>query len=153
MLAIEEMKKKDYSEALKYITAARQWPENLGVGKPYESDIDERLEDWLAYQNYLKLNNEQAAQQMLTKILSVMPSNDNENISSSSNNLVSAWALQKTGKAEQAEKFLQGWLNKSPNNPLAHWAMNIYKGEEFNLPEGKRTDTDYKIIQQWIAMQ
>src|SRR5205085_9296246 len=109
---------------------ARQWPENLGVGKPYDSDIDERLEDWLAYENYAKLNNEQAAQQMLTKILSFNLVNNNGNISPSSNNLISAWALQKTGKAEQGEKLLQNWLNKSPNNKLAQWAMDTYDGKK-----------------------
>ena len=153
MLAMEEMEKKNYNEALKYIIAARQWPENLGVGKPYESDIDERLEDWLAYQNYIKLNNGQAAQQMLNKILSFNLTNNGGNLSPSSNNLISAWAMQKSGKAEEGEKLLQDWNNKSPNNQLAQWAMKMYKGEQFSLSEETRTDTDYKIIQQWIEMQ
>jgi hypothetical protein len=35
------------ADALKRIAAAREWPENLGAGKPYPEDVDERLEDWL----------------------------------------------------------------------------------------------------------
>ena len=55
MLAIEKMRAKDYNAALKFINAAKLWPENLGAGKPYQEDIDERLEDWLLYDCYDKL--------------------------------------------------------------------------------------------------
>ena len=69
MLALDEMEKKNYKKALQYIAASRQWPENLGVGKPYSEDIDERVENWLAYESYTRLGNEQAARPMLDKIL------------------------------------------------------------------------------------
>lgn len=36
-----------YKDALKHIAAAREWPENLGVGKPYDNLIDSATEDWL----------------------------------------------------------------------------------------------------------
>lgn len=39
------IKKGKYKEALIYIADARQWPEHLGVGRPY--DTDEHLEDYL----------------------------------------------------------------------------------------------------------
>jgi tetratricopeptide (TPR) repeat protein len=35
------------ADALRYVSAARDWPENLGAGKPYPEEADERLEDWL----------------------------------------------------------------------------------------------------------
>ncbi|TMI67660.1 MAG: DUF5107 domain-containing protein, partial [Bacteroidetes bacterium] len=76
MLALDEMKKKNYKQALQYIAAARLWPENLGVGKPYDDDIDERVEDWLAYENYARLGNDQAAKQMLDHILAFKPYRD-----------------------------------------------------------------------------
>ncbi|MCL2120611.1 MAG: DUF5107 domain-containing protein, partial [Planctomycetaceae bacterium] len=34
-------------EAKRWVQAARLWPENLGSGKPYPADVDERIEDWL----------------------------------------------------------------------------------------------------------
>src|SRR5690606_3396169 len=49
MLALEEMKKKNYKKAQAYVTQSRLWPENLGVGKPYDDEIDSRLEDWMDY--------------------------------------------------------------------------------------------------------
>lgn len=47
MQALENIKAQQYEKALGNIRDARTWPENLGVGKPYPEDIDERLEDFL----------------------------------------------------------------------------------------------------------
>ena len=49
MQAAQMMQKKNYKASLKFISEARLWPENLGVGKPYDEDIDYRLEDWMTY--------------------------------------------------------------------------------------------------------
>ena len=50
MLAVEALRKGDARGAQREIDAARLWPENLGAGKPYPADVDERLEDFLAAQ-------------------------------------------------------------------------------------------------------
>jgi hypothetical protein len=47
MEAVDGIKNKQYKKALGFIAAARQWPENLGVGAPYLQDQDLRIEDWL----------------------------------------------------------------------------------------------------------
>ncbi len=47
MLAVESMGAKKWDVATQLIAAARAWPERLGVGKPYDADTDERLEDYL----------------------------------------------------------------------------------------------------------
>ena len=39
------MKRSEYSEAIVVLTESKEWPENLGVGRPY--DPDERLQDYL----------------------------------------------------------------------------------------------------------
>jgi hypothetical protein len=113
MLALEEMQKQNYQKALEYTAAARQWPENLGVGKPYENDIDERLENWLDFQNYTKLENKPATQQALGKILSFTSSLAKDR-RPSANDLVYAWALQQSGKEGEAEKLLKDAVLRSP---------------------------------------
>jgi len=50
------IKNSRYKKALEYIDSARQWPVNLGVGRPYETD--EMTEDSLALECYKKLKNE-----------------------------------------------------------------------------------------------
>lgn len=47
MQAVEAIKKGQRKKALTFITAAEQWPANLGVGEPYKEDQDLRLEEWL----------------------------------------------------------------------------------------------------------
>jgi tetratricopeptide (TPR) repeat protein len=47
MLAVAQMSAKQYPKALASIEQARAWPENLGVGKPYPEDLDEKAENWL----------------------------------------------------------------------------------------------------------
>jgi predicted Zn-dependent protease len=48
MLAIDAMRAAKWDDARRLIAAAREWPERLGAGKPYDADLDERLENWLA---------------------------------------------------------------------------------------------------------
>lgn len=47
MLALEALKKNKYETALQKINEADEWPYNLGVGKPYDDQIDTQLEDSL----------------------------------------------------------------------------------------------------------
>ena len=147
MLALQEMKNKNYSKALEYIAAARLWPENLGVGKPYDNEIDERLEDWLAYESYAKQNNENAAKEMLNKILS----KDHQG-GSSVNDLVTAWALQKTGKTDDAKKLLNDWVKKDSDNVLAKWAMDVYNGENKTLTDDIVSNENARVLQQFVAI-
>lgn len=48
MLAVDAMRAARWDDAKRFIAAAREWPERLGAGRPYDADVDERLEDWLA---------------------------------------------------------------------------------------------------------
>jgi tetratricopeptide (TPR) repeat protein len=147
MLALEEMKKGKYKEALNYISLARLWPENLGVGKPYGEDIDERLQDWLSYQNYVHLKDESSAQQMLDKIISFDKARE---AYPSANSLVTAWALEKTGNPDQAQTYLQQLLHKNPDNVWAQWTMNTYNRKAFKLPDTKAPDENYMVLKNLV---
>jgi predicted Zn-dependent protease len=48
MLAVDAMAARRWKDAATLVAAAREWPERLGEGKPYQADVDERLEDWLS---------------------------------------------------------------------------------------------------------
>jgi hypothetical protein len=151
MLALQEMQKKNYKKALSYVNAAKQWPESLGVGKPYDNDIDERLDDWLAYQNYLKLNDQQAAQQSLNKII-LYTNSLKENARPSPNNLVSAWAMQKSGKAEEGEKLLKDAIAKAPKNTLGNWALNEYQKKHFDLNDEEINNENHRVLRKFIEL-
>jgi Tfp pilus assembly protein PilF len=48
MLAVDAMRERKWGAAQRLVAAAREWPERLGAGKPYDANVDERLEDWLS---------------------------------------------------------------------------------------------------------
>ena len=68
MQAVQEIKNKNYKKALQFINASKSWPLNLGVGKPYDEDIDLRLEEWMNYICYAKTGRTSQAQASLEKI-------------------------------------------------------------------------------------
>ena len=45
--AMEQLSHKNYKQVVKSVETSKEWPENLGVGKPYDNMIDNRLEDYL----------------------------------------------------------------------------------------------------------
>ncbi len=47
-LALESLESERYSQAEKHLDESQLWPENLGVGKPYDSQINTALEDTIA---------------------------------------------------------------------------------------------------------
>lgn len=145
-LALTEMNKKNYRNALNEILAARIWPENLGAGKPYETEVDERLEDWLAYRNFIQLGETLSAQQMLDKILAFDIYIDNSKIQNSVNNLVTVWALKQKGKASEAENILQKWMKQEPGNEIATWVFKAYRAEELPAMAKYSRDVNYRIL-------
>ena len=63
-------KNRQYKKAISEIKTSQQWPERLGVGKPYENDIDERLENFLLYQCYVKSGDKNKSDLALQQIKS-----------------------------------------------------------------------------------
>ncbi|HUQ67591.1 MAG TPA: DUF5107 domain-containing protein [Flavitalea sp.] len=116
MLAVNEMKNRNYNKALSYVAESRKWPENLGVGRPYDSDIDERLEDWLDYVSYSKSGNKKMADERLSKILKFdfKKSAYGRNISES-NNLITAWAFKAAGEQAKADEVMKLYNSGDPH--------------------------------------
>jgi tetratricopeptide (TPR) repeat protein len=47
LLAGEYIRDREYEQALDHVAKSKEWPEHLGVGKPY--DVDERLQDYMEF--------------------------------------------------------------------------------------------------------
>ena len=147
MLAVENMKAGNCKKALQYVTDSKLWPERLGSGKPYDGDIDTRLEDWLSYECLVKTKNSKTAKQMLDKIITYKPGK--EDPQPSVNTLVTAWALKQSGRAEEAEKLLNDIVAKNPSNKIAKWTLDAYHGNESKLDV--ESNESYDILQQLMA--
>ncbi|MBR1872583.1 MAG: DUF5107 domain-containing protein [Bacteroidales bacterium] len=62
--------------AIEKVAQARQWPQSLGVGRPYDDLVDERTEDWLDAVLYTRLGDKEKAATYLEKLKVKDPGND-----------------------------------------------------------------------------
>lgn len=67
-LAAECIARGNYKAALERVKEALQWPENLGVGKPYDSLVDTSSEDLLYAVIYQRMGNTSRAEEYLSAI-------------------------------------------------------------------------------------
>ena len=152
MQAMDEMKNKNYSKALSFINDAKKWPENLGVGKPYQENIDERMEDWLSYLCYKKTGKHQQAKQSLEKITSFKPRIENT-VSNflPANDLITAWAVEKLKSKAEADKWMNEQALQYDNDKMVKWSQSVFDG---NTVEGRDTDNaEVRMLQYLIRLK
>lgn len=119
LTALESISKKRWKEALTLLEQARRWPENLGVGKPYE--VDERLEDYL--EGVCRENTgdtrrarnayERAAQQG----------------NGGAYSLLSATALRNIGKSDEAAKRIALTFAADKHGKGSRWWLSVFEGD------------------------
>ncbi len=124
--AMERLNHKNYNQVLKSIEASKQWPENLGVGKPYDNLIDSRLENYLEAKAVAGQGDAKKASNLLNDVAEHKSSRSNFE----SANLLSAIALRQLGKTQEADKMVSAWNVDFPENRIAQWCTAIYKGEK-----------------------
>ena len=149
MQAAGYIKKKNFNTALKFINQARLWPENLGVGKPYPEDIDTRMEDWMNYLCFSQQKRSAEAQSLLNRIIQFEPRIDNtvRNFAAS-NALVSAWALEKLNRKNDASQWINKQIGEFPDNKLLLWSKAEFEhNKTFVLTEADK-DVNVRIIEQ-----
>ena len=128
MQAADAIKNKNYNKAISFIEDAKKWPENLGVGKPYPENIDERLEDWMSYLCYEKTGKSGHAKQYLQKILDFTPKIENTVANFlPANDLVTAWAMEKLENRTAASNWLNKQVNKYPGNKIILWCRQAFE--------------------------
>lgn len=124
LAALKAIDEKNWQQALHYIDQARQWPENMGVGKPYE--VDERLEDFLALYSLEKSH--QSIPNSLTDSLTLYRDNFPD-APYSSNDFLSMHALQQNNQFEKAEQILINWLQHNVSDLAAQWSQAFMDGD------------------------
>jgi tetratricopeptide (TPR) repeat protein len=122
-MALDFMKEKNYKKALQSIEKARQWPENLGVGKPY--DVDERIEDFIAMECYKKLKDKSSAGKMQLKITG---NPVNQDLSFDSTDLLKAWLLKESGNKSGGDQVINMMQSKNPASKIVQWCSAVYSG-------------------------
>ncbi len=136
LTAVEAFKAGKEDQALAHIAKAREWPEQLGVGKAFVTD--ERIEDYLVGIIHLSQTQDEAAANSLNKILEY---SDAQKPGLDSPNLLLALSLQLLGQEEDAIKLLSHWIKSKPSDPIAHWAMAMYAN---NREQAEQALSKYK---------
>jgi hypothetical protein len=152
MQAVIEMKSKHYKAALQLITLARVWPTNLGVGKPYQEDIDERLEDWLEYNCYVKLRELDKAKNTLQRIIDFTPQIDNTVANFlPGNHLISAWALERKSSHKEGDEWLRRQVSLFPASKITQWSLLAFNHEPSNLSPDEK-DLSVRVLEQFMQL-
>ncbi len=121
-LALEDMKRTKYTEALASIQAARAYPEHLGTGEPYEPDF--RMQDWLEAECRKRLGDPTGAAQARSRILSYTLEHWD---SGAINTLFGYFALKESGEKEKCA-YLEGAWEKANGNALMQWYSAVASG-------------------------
>ena len=149
MQAIVSMKQKNYTGALTFINEAKLWPENLGAGKPYDEDVDIRLENWLSYLCYKNLANKQATGEMLAAVVKFMPIRVNT-ISNfyAGNHLISLWAYAALNQVPNGMVWIKQQQLKYPDNKIIQWVVGSYQRKALQPISLQYEDATVRIIRE-----
>ncbi|MFI3314175.1 MAG: DUF5107 domain-containing protein [Rikenellaceae bacterium] len=121
-MALEALEKERYSEAIEAVERSFIWIENLGVGKPYDEDIDNRTENYILAYCYSKLGDPVRASALYREVADYTKFNN-------SNTILTLLSLRSLGEQAKAEELLGRYLEKNNNKQVAQWAEFIYNGE------------------------
>ncbi len=147
MQAAQLMEKKNYKGAMQFIKQADLWPENLGVGKPYEEDMDIRLENWMTYLCLTGLKKPAEAQLTLETIIKFKPGVENtvRNFLPS-NAVITAWSYDKMGMKDEGIKWLDSQIEAFPKSKLIEWSKAVYLKDKTYVINENEKDANARII-------
>ncbi len=144
MLAFESLGRHQLDRALKHVTAAREWPERLGAGKPYPADSDERLEDWIEADIAGRRSDSTASRTLFERIAAFRA------VSRSSSDVLTAWALDRLGRLPEGKTLSRQWLEAEPENGIAQWLGRWLAGNRTEPPASNESDEVTRVIRAWV---
>lgn len=139
--AMDYLGRRNYAKALASVKASGEWPENLGVGKPYDELIDTRLETYI--QARILAGEGQSLQAgRLFEQVAAHPADASHFRSA---DLLTALALKAAGRAGEADRRVAAWKEAHPDNRIVEWCTAVYRGEPEKaaaLLESRRAASD-----------
>ena len=128
-LAIEAYQNGDYKNVTEYLIKARSWPENLGVGKPYNTD--ERIEDYLLALNLKKSGKKTRANELFEKIINFNTGTEAKSITAG--NVLFLASLLKLGRGAEVEVIIKQWQANFPKDQYVSWVSQWFTGNSNQL--------------------
>jgi tetratricopeptide (TPR) repeat protein len=102
--SLRMMRRKAYRKAIGLLLHVKEWPENLGVGKPY--DVDTRMADYLLARVYMQSGESKQHDQLLGEIVEFTRMNSGKPMI---NHLFGLLALKVTEGEAAARDLIASW--------------------------------------------
>lgn len=139
-LAESYLHKGDFKKAIPILEQSKKWPENIGVGKPYEPD--ERLQNYLLAISYGETDQIGKRDELLNEIVVYT----NEHIDRPAiNHLFGLLALKKLGRENEVEQMVSTVASKDQNKLVLSLFSNEEKIEALKT-ESKIPEATWKAI-------
>ncbi|WP_114749181.1 DUF5107 domain-containing protein [Pleomorphovibrio marinus] len=136
---LQDISSKRWNPAMRKIAKSREWPENLGVGKPF--DPDERMQDFMEALVFRARGNQKASRKALEKLLQPVPNQINR-----PQTVLNIIALRYLDMKPEAEKLKQ---NVESSRLIEHLEY-LAEGEGIdNLPSYHPYPLLKTIIEEW----
>ena len=117
-LAVEQLEKRKYREAVRFIDNSEIWPENLGAGKPYEPDT--RFQDFVSAYCYTQLGDRNMTDEHINRIMQY--SQDHwGNAGEPANTMISVQVMNDQGKQQAVSQAMDNW--KAEQDSLRNWKI------------------------------
>ncbi len=123
--AMDYLQRGSFGKASASVSASKEWPENLGVGKPYDELVDSRLENYLQ----ARILGAQGKAAQAKSLLEQVAAQTGRSSYFRSADLLTALALKESGRQEKADRWVDSWKASYPGNRIVEWCTAMYKGE------------------------
>ena len=100
--SMDEIRRGNWATAIKTLSIAREWPENLGLGRPF--DPDERIHDFLSALCYTALERDDDADRWMKSVSDFTVRHSGSNIL---RDYLGVLALRHCGEQERADRLFQ----------------------------------------------
>ncbi|NNG09208.1 MAG: hypothetical protein HKM92_03485, partial [Arenibacter sp.] len=128
LLALKNIEDKRYTKAIDLLERSKEWPENLGVGKPHT--VDERMQDYLLAHCYELLNDPNKKEELLGSIVT----REQKGNTYGPYDLFRLLSLKKLGKkTDLAQLQNKMSIAAAQGNEEAKWVLSLFKNDP-NIP-------------------
>lgn len=151
-LSKKKIEGKDYDKAIALLNKAKEWPENIGVGKPY--DPDERAQDYQLALVSKYIGETEKNLSLLEQIARYTQMHPERN---SINHLYGLLALRELNKAEESNLLLQKLKSSAGGHHFkTQWAVALFENDQGKLKvlgEEHPFPTDIIEVAKWAISQ
>jgi hypothetical protein len=146
-LSLENIRDKKYANAVRMIEKSKEWPENLGVGKPY--DVDTRVQDYLNIYCLEKLKKTDETAVLKKSIIDYT----NQHNYTSFSDLLAVKILKEQGESAAADTLIRKM--KDSDNPVQKWivaTVNTDQAAIASLEKDFVSNNNYLIIKKLLEV-